>query len=66
MITFIIFGIVIKKDKVKLSRYRHAGIEGKRMYSSFSFLTFAVDGVSGKSHSFVALYHGGITPGPIG
>jgi hypothetical protein len=30
--------------KLKLSRYRHAGDKGERKYSSYSFLTSALDG----------------------
>jgi hypothetical protein len=32
------------KGKVKLSLYRHAGANGERKYSSWSFLTSALDG----------------------
>jgi hypothetical protein len=41
-------------SKVKLSCYRHTGDKGDRMYSSYSFLTSAVDG--GQCHAPVALY----------
>jgi hypothetical protein len=34
----------------KLSRYRHTGDKGERTYSSYSFLTSALDGVSGQRH----------------
>jgi hypothetical protein len=30
-------------EKVKLSCYRHAGVNGERKYSSYSFLTWALD-----------------------
>jgi hypothetical protein len=42
-------------SKVNLSRYRHAGDKWKRKYSS-SFMTSAVDGVSGQSHALATLY----------
>jgi len=32
------------KAKVKLSHYHHAGDKGERKYSSYSFLTLALDG----------------------
>jgi hypothetical protein len=32
------------KSKAKLYRYRHTGDKGERKYSSFSFLTSALDG----------------------
>jgi hypothetical protein len=43
------------KAKVKLSRHRHAGDNGKRRYSS-SFLSLALDGVSGQHHVLAELY----------
>jgi hypothetical protein len=41
--------------KVKLSRYRYAGDKGKR-HSSYSFLTLALDGVSGQRRAPATLY----------
>jgi hypothetical protein len=49
--------------KVKLALYRHAGTKRERRYSSYSFLDFAVDGVSGQRHAPAALYPLEITPG---
>jgi hypothetical protein len=37
--------ITIVYCKVKQSRYRHAGDKVERKYSSYTFLTFAPDGV---------------------
>jgi hypothetical protein len=37
--------------KVKTSRNRHIGAKGKRKYTSKSFLTSALDGVSGQPHA---------------
>jgi hypothetical protein len=39
------------KLTVKLPRYRYAGDKGERKYSSYSFLTSALDGVSGQRHA---------------
>jgi hypothetical protein len=42
--------------KAKLSLYRHAGAKGIRMYSSYSFVTSALDeGVCGQRHASAAL-----------
>jgi hypothetical protein len=41
----------------KLSRYRHAGDKAKRRYSSYSFLTSALNVVSGQHHASATLYH---------
>jgi hypothetical protein len=41
--------------KVKLSRYCHAADKGERRYSSYSFVTSALDGVSGQRHALAAL-----------
>jgi hypothetical protein len=41
---------------VKLSHWHHADDNRERMYSSYSFLTSALEGVSGQSHSPAALY----------
>jgi hypothetical protein len=46
----------------KLSRYLKAGAKGERKYSSYSFLTSSVDGVSGQSHALAAFYPLEITP----
>jgi hypothetical protein len=35
---------------------RHAGAKGERKYSSYSFLTLTLDGVSGQRHALAALY----------
>jgi hypothetical protein len=37
---------------------RHAGVKGERSYKSYSFLTSALDGVSGQRHAPT-----GLTPG---
>jgi hypothetical protein len=37
-------------------RYLHAGAKGERRYSSHSFSTPALDGVSGQRHALAALY----------
>jgi hypothetical protein len=42
--------------KVKLSRYTPWRHLGERRYSSYSFLTSALDGVSGQRHALAALY----------
>jgi hypothetical protein len=42
--------------KVKLSRYRHACDKEERIYSSYSFLTSALDRVSCQRHAPVTLY----------
>jgi hypothetical protein len=44
------------KSVVKLSRYRHADDNGQRQYSSYSFLTLALDGGDDQSHAPAALY----------
>jgi hypothetical protein len=41
---------------------RHAGAKGERRYSSYSFLTSALDGVSGHREAPAALYPREITP----
>jgi hypothetical protein len=38
-------------NTIKLSRYRHSGHKGERKYSSYSFLTSALDRVSGQHHA---------------
>jgi hypothetical protein len=42
---------------------RHGGAWGQRRYSSYSFLTSALDGVSGQRHAPAALFPGERTPG---
>jgi hypothetical protein len=54
------------KIKVKLSRYLHAGAEGERLYSCYSFFTSALDGVSGQRYAPAALYPQQRTPGTLG
>jgi hypothetical protein len=49
--------------KVKLSWTQHAHAKGERMYSPCSFLTLALDGVSGQLHAPAALYPRERTPG---
>jgi hypothetical protein len=41
---------------------RHAGAKGERKYSSYSFLTLILDGVSGQRHALAALYPQGKDP----
>jgi hypothetical protein len=41
---------------VKLSRYHHAGDTEERKYSSYSFLTSALDGMNGQRHAPATLY----------
>jgi hypothetical protein len=45
------------------SRTRHAVAEGEMNCSSYSFLTSALDGVSGQRHAEAMLYSQGRTPG---
>jgi hypothetical protein len=45
------------------SHYRHAGANGERRYSCYSFLTLVVVGVSGQHHAPAALYPRERTPG---
>jgi hypothetical protein len=40
--------------------------QGERKYSSYSFTTLALDGVSGQRHAPAALYPGERTPGTEG
>jgi hypothetical protein len=42
--------------KSKAVLLRHAGAKGERKYSSYSFLTSALDGVSGQSYAPTAAY----------
>jgi hypothetical protein len=50
--------------KVQLSCYCHASNKGERRYSSYSFLTSALDGVSGQRHALAMLYSQGKDPWP--
>jgi hypothetical protein len=47
--------LILREIKVKLSRYHHAD-KGERNYSSYSFLTLAIDWVSGQHYPPSALY----------
>jgi hypothetical protein len=49
---------------VKHYRYTPWRRLGERMYSSYSFMTSALDGLSGQRHAPAALYPGERTPGP--
>jgi hypothetical protein len=49
--------------KIKLSCYHHVGAKGERKYSSYSFLTSTLDGMSGKNHVLAMLYPQEWTPG---
>jgi hypothetical protein len=42
--------------KVKLCRYRHAGSNEERLYSYYSFLTSALDGVSCQLYPAAVIY----------
>jgi hypothetical protein len=46
----------------KVSRYHHAGNKWVRIYSSYSFLTLALVGVSGQRHALAVLYPRGKDP----
>jgi hypothetical protein len=50
------------KSKVKTSRYCHSGDKWEKKYSTYSFLTSALDGVSSQRHALVALYPRGKDP----
>jgi hypothetical protein len=47
---------------VKLSHYHHAGAKGTRRYSSYTFLTSTLGGMSGRRHASAALYPWERTP----
>jgi hypothetical protein len=49
----------------KLSCYHHAGAKGEMRFSSYSFLTTTLDGMSGQHHVPAALYPRKRTPVPI-
>jgi hypothetical protein len=55
--------ILIKVFLKSCPTTRHAGAWGERRYSSYSFLTSALDGVSGQRHAPAAFYPGERTPG---
>jgi hypothetical protein len=42
---------------------RHSGAKGERRYSSYSFLTSALDRVSGQRYASAAVYPGKMAPG---
>jgi hypothetical protein len=50
-------------SRVKLSCYRHSSDKGERKYSSLSFLTSALVGMSGLCHAPTALFPRQKTPG---
>jgi hypothetical protein len=52
--------------KLNMFRYHHAGVKGERSYSSYLFLTWALDGASGQRHVTAALYPRERTPVPTG
>jgi hypothetical protein len=43
-------------SKVELLSHRHADDKAERKYSSYSFLTSTLDGVSDQRHALAALY----------
>lgn len=47
--------IIYVKAKVKLSRYCHVGVKGKRRYSSYTLLTSSLGVVSDYRHAPAAL-----------
>jgi hypothetical protein len=53
----------VKVKKIKLSHYCHVCAKGERICSSHSFLTLALNGVSGQSHALAVLYPWEWTPG---
>jgi hypothetical protein len=55
--------LTVNSEKAeKLSRYRHADDKGNKRYSSYSFLTSALDGVTCQRHAPAALYPRGKDP----
>jgi hypothetical protein len=47
---------LIEKEKSKaVPPHTYGGARGERMYSSYSFLTYALHGVSGQRHALAAL-----------
>jgi hypothetical protein len=55
--------VCCEKVKVKPSRYTPWRRLGERIYSSYSFTTSTLDGVSGQHHAPAAFYPRGRTPG---
>jgi hypothetical protein len=51
--------------KVKQTHYTHMEAQGERRYSSYSFTTSALDGVSGQRHAPSTLYPRGRPTAPI-
>jgi hypothetical protein len=49
-----------------LSRYRHVSAKDEGKYSCFSFLTSALDGMSGQCHASVVLCPRGKDPRRLG
>jgi hypothetical protein len=47
--------LIWKEYILKLSRHHHAGAKGERKYSSYSFLSSALGGMSSQSHLSRAL-----------
>jgi hypothetical protein len=48
--------------RAKLYCYSHSRANGERIYSYYSFLTSALDGVRNQRHATAALYPGGRNP----
>jgi hypothetical protein len=59
-VLFELWPLIVKQEK--LSLYRHEGDKGERKYSSYSFLTSALDGVSGQRHAPASIYPRKTTP----
>jgi hypothetical protein len=59
---FVFFVFRKSKSKAKQSRYTPWRCLGERRYSSYSFTTSALDGVSGQRHDPAALYPRGKDP----
>jgi hypothetical protein len=55
--------LLYEKAKQSSPATRHGGVWGERRYSSYSFTTSAVDGVSGQRHASAVLCPGERTPG---
>jgi hypothetical protein len=54
---------LLKEDKVKVKQSHNTrGARGERRYSSYSFTTSALDGVSGQRHAPAAFYSRGKDP----
>jgi hypothetical protein len=50
------------KEAKEIAQYTYGGAGGERMYSSYSFTTSVLDGVSGQRHAPAALYPRGNEP----